>query len=317
MIFIRLILILMFSALASVSFATKYAGEIFELGAGVRNYAMGHSGVTDLNTSAPAFWNAALLEKIKQNKFEVMHAEEYEGLLKYDMFSAVVGKEQKFSLVLTRVGINGIPLTKLENPEDSISNQNRPYKYKTVNNSDFVLYCGFGRKLTEKISWGVTPKVAYRSLVENSGYGFGMDLGMYMEILPWMAAGAKINDVFMTQIFWENGTHETVKPSFDLELRNDFTMPVIKKEAKVYLGTKVRTEGRDYASNTSFDPISLDYHAGLETSLNRFASFSLGYNYKSFTTGLTVMVKKVNINYAFENNTELSNSHRISIGLNL
>ena len=108
--------------------ATKYAGEIFRMGAGVRNYALGGCGVSDEYSFALAYWNAALLSRIDENKFELMHAEEYSGLLTYDMASAIWGIENKFSVVITRIGIDDIPLTKHEDPKDSLSYANRPYK---------------------------------------------------------------------------------------------------------------------------------------------------------------------------------------------
>ncbi|MCK4312799.1 MAG: hypothetical protein KAW88_08710, partial [Candidatus Cloacimonetes bacterium] len=230
--------------------ATKYAGEIFRMGAGVRNYALGGCGVADENSFALAYWNSALLSKVKNNKFELMHAEEYMGLLTYDTASAIWGKDNKFSVVITRIGIDDIPLTKLVNPEDSLSYSNRPYKYKSINNSDYVIYFGLARKIG-KYNIGLTPKIAYRNLAEESGFGFGADISTFFELSKKMLFGIKVRDFFTTQILWGNGTHEIVNPGIDAELNYKFLFPIFQKNAQLFLGTEIYTEDRDTASKVS------------------------------------------------------------------
>lgn len=296
--------------------ATKYAGEIFRMGAGVRNYAMGGCGVSDENTYAIAYWNAALLTKVSQNKFEIMHAEEYMGLLSYDTISAIWGNDNKFSVVITRIGIDDIPLTKIENPEDSLSYKNRPYKYKSVNNSDFVIYFGISRKIG-KYNVGITPKIAYRDLADESGFGFGADISTYFEISRKIMLAARIRDFFTTQILWSNGTHETVNPGFDLEVNYQFIFPIIQKNSRFYFGTEIYTEDRDVASKASLGFFSLDYHFGCEINFHKTVNIYLGYDIDNFTTGLSLNISNWKLNYSFEQNTELDNSHRISIGYSL
>lgn len=296
--------------------ATKYAGEIFRMGAGVRNYAMGGCGVSDENTYAIAYWNAALLTKVSQNKFEIMHAEEYMGLLSYDTISAIWGNDNKFSVVITRIGIDDIPLTKIENPEDSLSYQNRPYKYKSVNNSDFVIYFGLSREIG-KYNIGITPKIAYRNLADESGFGFGADISTYFEISRKIMLAASIRDFFSTQILWSNGTHETVNPGFDLEANYQFIFPIIQKNSRFYFGTDIYTEDRDVASKASLGFLSLDYHFGCEINFHKAVNIYFGYDIDNFTTGLSLNINNWKLNYSFEQNTELDNSHRISIGYSL
>ena len=80
--------------------ATKYSGEIFQLGAGIKNFAIGNCGLTDNNSFATAFWNSALLSSANEDKFELLHAEEFMGLLKYDTASAIFGSKNKFSIMM-------------------------------------------------------------------------------------------------------------------------------------------------------------------------------------------------------------------------
>ena len=311
----KIILLVTIVAVSFNLFATKYAGEIFRMGAGVRNFALGNTGVSDVNAIGLAYWNAALLNLTDESKFELMHAEEYAGLLKYDTASAVWGNENKISVVITRIGIDDIPLTKLVNPNDSLSSSNRPYKYKSVNNSDLVVYVGISRKIGNYIL-GITPKLAYRNLAEENGFGFGADISTYFEFNK-ILLGIKLRDFFTTQILWGNGTHEIVNPGLDIEANYPFIFPVLQKASKVYLGSEMYTEGRDTAATLALGFLSMDFHLGCEILMHQNVNVYLGYDVRDFTAGLTLNLKAWQINYAFENDTELENSHRLSIGYKL
>jgi hypothetical protein len=296
-------------------FATKYAGEIFRMGAGVRNIALGNIGVSDQNSAALAYWNPSLLHLRTETDFELMHAEEYAGLLKYDTFSAVFGSQSNFSVVLTRIGIDNIPLTKLSDPENPVSNSNRPYKYKSVNNSDIAGFLGIYHKIG-KHHLGITPKFAYRVLAEETGFGFGADISTHLSYAKGIV-GIRLRDFFTTQILWSTGTHEVVLPGLDIEGNYSFIMPGLNKESTFYLGTEINSESMGKAASVSLDPFSLDFHAGLEVSLHQVAQMQVGYDMNNITAGLMLHIRSWQISYAFENNPELENSHRLAIGYRL
>jgi hypothetical protein len=292
--------------------AEKYAGEIFQMGAGVRNFALGNCGLTDINSPALAYWNAALLNEVSGQELALMHAEEYSGLLTYDTFSAVWGKEYKLAAVLTRIGIDDIPLTKLTDPDEPLSAENRPYKYKSVNNSDLVLYLGFSRKFG-KYRLGFTPKFAYRNLAEESGFGFGADVSTYFNLGNFLLA-VKLRDFFSTQILWSNGTHEIVNPSLDMEANYGFQFPLIARQSTFYLRFEMFAEGRQEAAVIAISPLSIDPHLGLEIDLHEYVDLLFGFDVRNLTTGISARYNNWKLNYGFELDTELENSHRISIG---
>ena len=298
--------------------AEKYAGEIFRMGAGVRNFALGNTGLTDHQTASIAYWNPALLVKTEGqgSSFELMHAEEFMGLVTYDTFSAVWGDQARYALVLSRIGINNIPLTRLPNPEEPVSPDNRPYQYKTVNNADYILYFGFYQRLGSYVI-GFTPKLAYRNLAETSGYGFGADIATFFDLHDNLLMGMKIRDFFSTQIFWDNGTHEIVNPGFDLEFSYFFPTPLIGSRSRLIAGTEIIAEGREEAATYHLGLFSFDYHFGLEIPIPDYLSLYAGYDIENLTAGLSVNISQFQINYSFKHNTELDNSHRVSLGLKL
>ncbi|MDN5353302.1 MAG: hypothetical protein PWQ09_58 [Candidatus Cloacimonadota bacterium] len=312
----KILVIILTVLLTSLLVADKYAGEIFKMGSGVRNSALGNCGLTDINSAHLAYWNPALLALEPARKLELMHAEEYSGLLKYDLFSAVLGKKQRLSFTIARIGIDDIPLTKLEDPNNSVNYDNRPYEYKSVNNSDMVFYFGFARKIGNYYL-GLTPKIAYRKLADENGFGFGADISTFLSINKKLMVAANLRDFFSTQILWSNGSHEFVNPNLQLEAQYSLLLPLINKNGKLYFGTDIYAENRDFAATTDISIFSLDYHAGLEMNILQNFDLLLGYDVDNLTAGMSFGYKKWQFNYAFEQNTELENSHRISVGFNL
>lgn len=295
--------------------ADKYAGEIFRIGAGVRNFALGNTGVSDYQSTSLAYWNPSLLAKDGVNRLELMHSEEFLGAVNYDTFSLIWGDHNRYSLVLTRIGIDGIPLTKLPNPEESVSTDNQPYVYKTVNNADYIAYFGLYRRLGNYVI-GITPKIAYRYLAETSGWGFGADIATHFDLHADILLGINVRDFFSTQVFWDNGTHEIIKPGLDVELNISFPNYIIGNKSRLLLGTEIITEGRKESATHNIGSFSFDYHIGLEIPLPEYVSLYAGYDVDNFTTGVSLNIYQFQVNYAFKYNTELDNSHRISLGYN-
>lgn len=308
------LLFLLFFMIVALN-AEKYAGEIFRMGAGVKSFALGRTGLTDETSPAMAYWNPALLTNFKGKSFELLHADEYNGLLQYDIISGSLGDQSKVAFTLTRIGIDDVKLTTLPNPDSLPSNDNRPFSYKSVNNADYVLYIGFARKINDKMSLGLTPKIAYRNLAEESAYGFGLDLTGFWDFKENIKFAFRTRDIFTTQIFWENGTHETVNPGLDLEGKWSFIIPKLQKKMSLIANTEINTEGMKESATTSAGFFSMDYHLGAELEATKNINLYAGYDIDNFTTGLSLLFRNWNVNYSFEYDNQLDNSHRISLGL--
>lgn len=304
----KIVLIIALTSIIINIYADKYAGEIFRMGAGVENFGLGNTGLTNTGTAALAYWNPAFIDRNSSNHFELMHAEEYAGLLAYDIIAFTY--QNKFSMVLTRIGIDNIPLTAWDD------NANRPYVYKNVNNSDIALFMGFSRSMMG-LNMGFTPKLAYSNLADESGFGFGLDISSYYLISENWISAAKIKDIFTTQIIWSTGTRETVLPSLGLETSYKFNIPAVNKSSEIILATDIYSEDRDFAATNDFGIFSTDYHVGLKTNLHDRADLLLGYDVDNLTTGIKLNFHNWIVNYGFKYNTELENSHRISVELKI
>ncbi|PKN79107.1 MAG: hypothetical protein CVU48_06370 [Candidatus Cloacimonetes bacterium HGW-Cloacimonetes-1] len=311
------IIIAMFSVLVSTVFATKYAGEIFQLTPGVANQAMGNTGLTFQESISAGYWNPALLANSPYQGLELVHTEHFEGLLQQNQMSLIPSRIAHFSLTINHIGIDNIKLTRLENEADTLSNDNRPVVWKTVGNNDFVLYGSFGRPINEHWSMGLSPKLAYRSLADNKGYGFGADLGILWQPNSRWAIGANIRDFFSTQVMWENDTREVVNPNLDLETAYRFMVSARKIPVHIALRSQIFAEGREEASTVSASLLSADFHGGISIAPIPNLRLMAGYDVDSFTAGLGVEIKGLGVDYAYKANPTdgLGTTQRIAIGL--
>ena len=306
-------LIMLVSVLVPCLFAEKYAGEIFKIGAGVRNFSMGRAGVTDIKSPALAYWNSSLLLVREHNAFELMHAEEFNGLLKYDTFSGSFGENNKIGFTLARIGVNDIKLTGLANPSLPVGPDNPPEIIDRVNTQDYILYLGFARYLG-KVPLGFTPKLVYRDLAGVSAFGFGLDLSTFIQAYEYFTFGFRLRDIVPAQIFWDDGVKESVATGLDFEMQIHTFMPVIDKPLNLYVNGEFNSDNMISTAKANAGILSLDPHLGAELILHNSVSLFAGYDINNFTTGIEVNYNQFLLNYSFEQDTELDNSHRLSIG---
>lgn len=280
--------------------ATPYAGEIFRLAPGVSNQAMGSTGLNNPSLVSAGWWNPALLAFHSQNGIELMRSEHFEGLLNQNQLSVVLSGKIRTAINLSYLSIDKIKLTQLENPADSLSNDNRPVVWKTVSNHDFILSASFARALGDKMALGITPKLAYRDLAGNSGYGFGADLGFYLTGEKGISLGANLRDFFGTQIIWENGSHEIAIPSLDLEASWQMKFFRGTVPAQIALRTEFFAENRGEASLLDMGYVTADLHAGIMVQPIPSLIIMSGYDADAFTAGLGLRFKVIGLDYAFK-----------------
>ena len=311
--YIQIILALLL--LATALQAEKYAGEIFQLAPGVQNQAMGNTGLTNSGSLAAGWWNPALLAVSPDSGVELMRSEHFEGLLQQNQISAVFGGRTRASIQINHLGIDRIKLTQLENPADTLSNENRPVIWKTVSNNDFILYGSLARSVSEKLQLGLTPKLAYRNLAENYGFGFGADLGLLWEAGSGFLAAANLRDFFSTQVIWENGTRETAIPNLDLEL--GYQAQILKQDIPVHvaLRAQVFADDRGAASNFEAGIFSADLHAGISVRPVPALNVMAGWDADCFTAGLGVNWHSLGLDYAWRAGASdaLGSSQRLSL----
>ncbi len=313
----RLVLAIMLINIMTLLVAfDKYAGEIYEIPVGVRNIALGNTGLTDINGYSPAFWNAALLPELQNSSMELMHANEFDGLFKYDSFSFYYHAQNSIAISMTRIAINDIPLTKLENGDLPLSNDNRPYAYKYVDNNDYLLNIALGRRINDKLNLGITPKITYRKLAEESAWALGADLGMLYKVSSNFMFASKISNVLATHILWENGEYELVSPKGEVEFRYEFSFWGDKIPLELMMRSDVYLFADKNIGDYDLSFTSLSNHYGLAVTPFQNISLLAGYDVDSITAGVDLKYRNFALFYAYKNNNngDLGNSQKISLG---
>lgn len=297
--YIQILLVLL--ALIGPLGATKYAGEIFSFSPGVANQAMGNTGLTYSASNAAGWWNPALLAYSNHRGVELMRSDHFEGLLTQNQISLRPGSETSISI--NHLAIDKVKLTKLEDEDAELSNENRPYIWKTVTNQDIIFYTGYGRAIKPKLYLGISPKLAYRSLAEHGGYGIGADLGALWTPAGSLLLALNLRDFFGTQILWESGEHEIAMPNVDMELGYGLKFPKYDIPMHIAVRAQAFAEERGDASSFSSSSLSADLHAGLMVQPIPALKLLAGYDVDSFTAGMGLNIHSIGINYAFKANS--------------
>jgi hypothetical protein len=188
--------------------------------------------------------------------------------------------------------------------------------WKKTNNNDLMALFGISRSLSDKFNLGITPKLAYRSLAEKTGYGFGADLGMLWQMNDVWRLGLVAKDFFSTQVIWENGTQENVLPSVDAELGLRTHLGKKQMPVLVSVALETQTDGRKEAATFSAGSVSGDLHAGIAVLPIPQLKVMAGYDVDNITAGLGIYIKKLFIEYAFKNGSsdDLGYSQRVAAG---
>lgn len=307
---IALIIILISSISLS---AEKYAGEFLNLGVGVKAKSLGNAFVAIADDPTAIFWNSAAMHSLQNISLDLMHAEEFAGNLKYDTFGFIYPFDDNmhFGFLFTRIGISGIPLTDLHDTTDISS----VYTYKSVSYADYVGYIAFSSSISSKLSWGISSKIIYKDIGVISASGLGLDIGLLFYANEKIRFGVNFRDIFSTAIWWNNGTTEKVNPNIFAGVGMDFLFPILAKPATLSLQSDIFFEDRDSASQLHYKKISTDFHAGLKIDFSKFIKLYAGFDRKYPTAGLEISYKQFRLNYAFQSNNDLSDCHRVSLGI--
>ena len=164
-------------------------------------------------------------------------------------------------------------------------------------------------------SGGISAKLIYRDIVDESAFGMGIDLGGLYSPRDWVSFGLALQDISTTLLSYSTGKKEYILPAarFGTSLntrRGGFG-------ASVYLDGETRFEGRRYASQFNIGGTSIDSHLGLEIDYRNTIFGRIGSDVGNLTLGVGMVVNKFTIDAAMRDHSELDNSYLVSVTLGL
>ena len=312
-----LTLFITFLSLTSYPQFRKYSNEFLNIGAGARGLAMGGAQVASVQDGTSGYWNPAGLVGIKNNpELNLMHAEYFAGIGKYDFVSAAfpsTNNKRTFAITGLRFAVDDIMNTLfLVEPDGSINYNN----IQAFSSADYAFIFSLAQKLRESsnknIHFGVNAKVIHRSVGKFAkAWGFGLDAGVQIYQGKWRfgISGRDITTTFNTwsftftekekEILYLTNNEIPVKsseltaPRLVLGVARDF-----KISKKVALLAEANVDLTfDGKRNTliSADPVSADPKLGLEWNINNIFYVRAGINnfQKALADGDTLNQKKV------------------------
>lgn len=314
---IYLTLFITFLSLTSYSQFRKYSNEFLNIGAGARGLAMGGAQVASVKDGTSGYWNPAGLVGVKDNpELNLMHAEYFAGIGKYDFVSAAfptTNNKRTFAITGLRFAVDDIMNTLfLVEPDGSINYNN----IQAFSSADYAFILSLAQKLKESgnknIHFGVNAKVIHRSVGKFAkAWGFGLDAGVQIFQGKWRfgIAGRDITTTFNTWSFTFTEKEKEILYLTNNEIpvkSSELTAPrlVIGAARDFRISKKVSLLAEanvdltfDGKRNTviSADPVSADPKLGLECNINNIFYVRAGINnfQKALADGDTLNQKKV------------------------
>ena len=308
--------VLWFSSLAVGELVQgKYAGEFLETGVGARALGMGGAFVAAVEDVTAIYWNPAGLVSLNTLQVHAMHSERFAGIVNWDFVGVGVPIKGRLALGFGffRLGVDGIPFTRLPDPSQSLGRTNVPYAYKYVNSSEMAFVFGFAKRKSARFSYGGNVKVIRKSASEYGAWGLGFDFGVSLNPYRSMKVGLVLLDGTSTLVAWSGGRKELITP----HLRAGVTYPIRMLQFKILpvLDVHIGFENRGSAAQVALGRVDLDFRGGLEVGFRDCVAIRVGTDRGCFTTGAGFRISAVGIDYGFSNHYDLGNTHRISITL--
>lgn len=332
-----------FAAVPMLAFAEEgsHAAEFLSHGVGARALGMGSSFVSIADDATATYWNPAGLVQIQKRAFAAMYSDSFgaaqgnflsKGLVEYNFFSYVQQIEGIGSAGISwiRLGVDDIPHTTfvdvngnghlgdfLDKDGDGFKDPgewyiDRPEVAGYFSNTDNALLISYARQVHPSLSIGGNLKLLRQSLFENSGNGFGFDIGLMFKPLDGLHIGAVLADATGTQIHWntDNEPVFTRNRRFRFGLSYRISFPIIGKWT---FGADLETDRGDLKAAEGVERI---VRFGGEYWLFNVVALRIGAEGTKLAAGAGIRLRfgetALYTDYAF-NAHDLGSSQRVSI----
>ncbi len=305
----------------------KYAGEFISIGVGGRALGLGSAYVAIASDVTAGYWNPAGLAHITYPEIILMHDERFGSLMNYDYGAIALpyGPRASVGISVMRLGIDGIPDTRdalIDYTGGGILDEAARLDYDRITEhscADWVVYLTYSMRRSERFSYGFNVKLIRRDFMEFHATGIGFDVGVMFNPTGNLFLGVNAQDITTTLVAWSTGTNDLISPT--LKIGSGYIIEALGGRFIPLIDLDFRFENRSFASNMSFGPVSVDFHAGMEYSVRNLFALRAGYNdLGNLTIGAGINLPKLDLDYSFaqfDGTGQLGNTHRISLRITL
>lgn len=312
-----LYLIIAWAALAGVTFAAKYAGEAFTLGAGARGLAMGGAVVAGPFDGTAPYWNPAGMNRLDGRYVTAMHAETFGSLLNHDVVTFVQSRPDTSRVIrawgayLYYLGGGGIKITQLDQ-------SSRPYVVREESHGDYLFAFALSGMLRQKIDFGLTGKVIYRDIGTESGVGLTLDAGLLYRWSRRLETALMVSDLttgvirYSGKTYDRGATTETIYPTMRPGVI--YSYPYRQWVGRMTVSGDLKFENLRSAAQYWIGSLSLDTHYGWEIEYRGLLFGRAGFDRGRFTGGAGMLMRHISVDLAYLHGAELDDSYRVSAG---
>jgi len=331
--------------------ATKLAGEFFATGLGARALGMGGAFGSVADDASAAYWNPAGLVQPEESQVLLMHSERFGNLVDYNCFSLarplsrVGGEEAAGAISILWLRVSDIAMTShLDSAGVDFEDLNgngvwdpgterrlwQPSRVRWESDNEIAGLLSYAKTVRPNLSVGLNAKVIWKEIADITCLGFGVDLGMLYHLTDHLRLGANVQDLTTTPLYWDGwyytpaqegglekkkvSTKETIYPT--LKLGASYAVPLSAISGTLLLAgdCDFKFEGLSKEeADFSFSDVSGDIRLGASYDYRGLVHVSLGMDRRKPTAGIGLTVNQFGVDYAFWRDTELDNSHRISV----
>lgn len=346
------VLLIVWLLFAPTAHATKLAGEFLATGFGARALGMGGAFASIADDASAVYWNPAGLIQLEQSQILFMHSERFGNLVDYNCFSLArplsrnTGEETTGAITIIWLRVSDIAFTShltepgvdfidangngKWDPEEGERRLWRPDRVRWESDNEVAGYLSYSRRFSPKIAAGLNAKVIWKEIADITSLGFGLDVGVLYEIMTNWMLGLNLQDFTGTPLYWDGwyctdyecderykvSTKETIYPT--IKVGSSYTLPVPSISGKVVFAgdCDFKFEGLaiEEADFWSGD-ISADIRMGILYEYKEVLRLAAGMDRRKPSAGVGLHVGQFNLDYAFWRDTEIDNTHRISVSM--
>jgi len=307
----------------------KYAGEFLSSGVGGRSAGIGGAGTGFASDVTAGYFNPSALSLISYPQITILHESRFASQINYDYAAGALplGPDQTVAISAIRLGLDGIKDSRNalvdRNGNGRLDEDDRidESKIKLGGSADWAIYGSYARRIDDRLSVGGNLKILYKTVLEHSAWGLGVDLSATYRPLEDLQLGATLTDATKSLLTWDTGNQEFIVPALRMGAAYRYRINEDHSIMPAIDGT-FRFEGRHEVTMVDLSFASLDVQAGLEYVYKDRIFLRGGYtDLKQITIGAGVKLPKLNIDYAFTRQSAdldaFGATHRISLMLTL
>ncbi|MBN1780696.1 PorV/PorQ family protein [bacterium] len=312
----RITYIMLFAALTLRAGAAsgKYAGAFLMNPVGSRAASIGGAFTAVADDASAVYWNPAGIAGNAVTQITGMHAERFAGMVNLDFMAASYNMPERaaFGIGFLRLGVDDIPVTRLENPGQPLGKTNLPYVSEYWQDDESALFLTYAKNQKHNFSWGVNVKILRKTMGNKSAWGLGFDGGVLYLPTPALHLGAALFDGTTTMVAWKGGSRENILPhlrlgmAYSIRLRSVHILPSVDLVNQSY---------EDPAALFHIGRFASDLNGGIEISVFQRLALRFGSFKKQLTAGTGLRLSGIQMDYCFLRHSDLGDSHLISISI--